>query len=192
MGYPAARLPSQMAGIAKSGRKKITAHPARFARRDRSCAPAPARSALPAAIARPCEFGAAAGGNRRRPFPRAHRALKLRRIGSAAAEVAGQGGAALCAVVAPHAASRRALRGTVEAVGVVVEVHLSTPLETCEARDPWALYARARAGLVGRVTSVDDPCEPPPSPDHAVDVTDIRPAAVRRVFAVLQGRGYVA
>lgn len=77
--------------------------------------------------------------------------------------------------------------------GGVVEVHVSTPLATCEARDPRGLYARARAGLVEGVTGVDDPYELPASPDLAVDTTDIRPAdAARRVFAPLRGLGYVA
>ena len=68
-------------------------------------------------------------------FARAHREINLRRIGFVAAEIAKNGGIAVCAPIAPYAASRRELRESVEGVGGFVEVYVSTPLATCEARD---------------------------------------------------------
>ena len=64
------------------------------------------------------------------------------------------GGIALCAVIAPYADTRRALRGTVEAAGGFVEVYVSTPLAACVARDPRGMYARVRLGLVERFTGI--------------------------------------
>ena len=81
-------------------------------------------------------------------FSREHRQIHLRRIGVVAAGIVRHGGIAICAPIAPHAAARRELRETVEAAGGFVEVYVSTPLETCEARDPKGLYAKARAGLI--------------------------------------------
>ena len=60
------------------------------------------------------------------------------------------------------------------------------PLEECERRDPKGLYAKARAGELKGMTGIDDPYEPPPSPELT-----LRPAeqsvdqAVAAVLAVL-------
>ena len=125
-------------------------------------------------------------------FSREHREINLRRIGFVAAEIARNRGVAICAPIAPYAAARRELRETVEAVGGFVEVYVSTPLETCEARDRKGLYARARAGLIEEFTGIDDPYEPPESPDVVIDTTDTRPdLAARRVLAEIARLGFV-
>ena len=123
-------------------------------------------------------------------FSREHRQIHLRRIGVAAAGIVRDGGIAICAQIAPHADARRELRETVEAAGGFVEVYVSTPLETCEARDPKGLYAKARAGLVEGFTGIDDPYEAPANPDIAIDTAGIRPElAAERIFARLQCLG---
>ncbi len=45
------------------------------------------------------------------------------------------------------------------------EVFVDTPLEVCEQRDPKGLYKKARAGEIKGFTGIDDPYEPPLSPD---------------------------
>ena len=81
---------------------------------------------------------------------------------------------------------------TVKAAGGFVEVYVSTPLATCEARDPGGLYARARLGLVERFTGIGDPYEPPGSPDVEIDTTDIAPErAAGLVLAALERSGLV-
>ena len=125
-------------------------------------------------------------------FSRAHREINLRRIGFVAAEIAKNGGIAVCAPIAPYAASRGELRETVEGVGGFVEVYVSTPLETCEARDRKGLYAKARAGLIEGFTGIDGAYEAPASPDMEIDTTDIRPdLAVQRIFVKLESLGLI-
>ena len=125
-------------------------------------------------------------------FSREHRQIHLRRIGVVAAGIVRHGGIAICAPIAPHAAARRELRETVEAAGGFVEVYVSTPLETCEARDPKGLYAKARAGLIEGFTGIDDPYEAPANPDLAIDTAGIRPdLAAERIFARLESLGYL-
>ena len=125
-------------------------------------------------------------------FSREHREINLRRIGFVAAEIARNGGIAICAPIAPYAATRRELRETVEAVGGFVEVYVSTPLKTCEARDRKGLYARARAGLIEGFTGIDDPYEPPGEPDIEIDTAVIRPdLAAHRVFVKLESLGFI-
>ena len=109
-------------------------------------------------------------------FSLGDRETALHRIGFIAAAVVRDGGIALCAAIAPCAASRRELRDTVEtAGGGFLKVHVSTPLATCEARDPKGLYASARAGLIEGFTGIDDPYEPPDRPDIAIDAIHVRP-----------------
>ncbi len=45
-----------------------------------------------------------------------------------------------------------------------LEVHVSTPLSECEARDPKGLYARARKGEIAEFTGVSAPWEAPTAP----------------------------
>ena len=46
-----------------------------------------------------------------------------------------------------------------------IEVYIDTPIETCEQRDPKGLYKKARAGELKGFTGIDDPYEPPSTPD---------------------------
>ena len=119
------------------------------------------------------------------PASSADREINLRRIGFVASEVTRHGGIAICAPVAPYAATRQELRETIEAVGGFVEVHVSTPLETCEARDRKGLCATARAGLVKGFTGID---ELPENPDIAIDTSDL---AAHRIFVKLETLGFI-
>jgi sulfate adenylyltransferase len=126
-------------------------------------------------------------------FSRAHRDLNIRRIAYVAAEIARAGGIAICAPIAPYAATRREAREMVESAGGgFVEIHVATPLEVCERRDRKGLYARARAGLLTGFTGIDDPYEPPERPDLVLDTTSLRPEeAVHRIVLKLEALGYV-
>ena len=66
-----------------------------------------------------------------------------------------------------------------------LEAHVATSLEECERRDPKGLYARARAGEISGLTGVDDPYEPPESPEVVVGVGDGVEADVARILAAL-------
>ena len=70
-----------------------------------------------------------------------------------------------------------------------VEVHVATPIEVCESRDPKGLYARARAGELKGLTGVDAPYEAPENPDLVLDTAgaDID-ELVGRVLEVLNAR----
>jgi len=50
-----------------------------------------------------------------------------------------------------------------------IEVHVSTPVEVCESRDPKGLYAKARAGKIADFTGVTSPYEVPLSPALELD-----------------------
>ena len=104
-------------------------------------------------------------------FDRASRDLNVRRIGYVAAEVARHGGVAICAPIAPYAATRSAVRDMAQQVGDFLLVHVATPLVECERRDLKGLYAKARAGLIPEFTGVSDPYEEPDDADLRVDTS---------------------
>jgi sulfate adenylyltransferase len=102
-------------------------------------------------------------------FSKADRELNLRRIGFVAGEVTKHGGICVCAVIAPYASARAEARNRIAPLGGFYEVYVSTPLAVCEDRDNKGLYARARRGEIRGFTGIDDPYEPPKSPDLAID-----------------------
>ena len=90
-----------------------------------------------------------------------------------------------CAPIAPYDAVRREVRRRIEPLGGFLLVHVSTPLETCEARDRKGLYAKARAGQIPNFTGVSDPYEPPA--DAAVTI-DTRETSVDEACALIVAR----
>jgi sulfate adenylyltransferase len=126
-------------------------------------------------------------------FSREDRDLNIARIGFVATEVARHGGIAICAPIAPYAAARAGVRRMVSEVGDFVLVHVSTPLEVCEARDRKGLYAQARAGVIGSFTGISDPYEVPDDADLTIDTSAVsRHDAVAAVLAHLKRGGWLA
>ncbi|MEI4270634.1 adenylyl-sulfate kinase [Klenkia sp. LSe6-5] len=121
-------------------------------------------------------------------FSRADRDLNIRRIGWVAGEVVKHGGTAVIAAIAPFEQARQEARALVEAHGRFVLVHLSTPLEVCEARDVKGLYAKARAGVIPTFTGVSDPYEEPVRAELRIDTSVVPLAeAVAQVRAAMAG-----
>jgi bifunctional enzyme CysN/CysC len=86
------------------------------------------------------------------------RAESVRRAGEAALLVADAGTLSIVSLVSPSAAARDAVRRRHEEEGLsFLEIHVDTPVEECERRDPKGLYAKARAGEITGFTGVDDP-----------------------------------
>ena len=127
-------------------------------------------------------------------FSAEHRDLNVRRIGYVAAEVARHGGVAICAPIAPYAASRLAVREMVEAAGgLFLLVYVATGIEVCEERDIKGLYRRARAGQLVGLTGVDDPYEVPGDSDLVLDGGRLPvAAAVDAVLDTMHGRGWLS
>ena len=125
-------------------------------------------------------------------FSKAHRDINVRRIGFVASEITKNRGVAICAPIAPYAGTRRDVREMVEAHGAMVEIHVCTPLEVCEARDRKGLYARARKGIIPEFTGISDPYEVPEHPEITIDTTDLTPMqAAQEIFLYLFAKGYL-
>ena len=125
-------------------------------------------------------------------FSKAHRDINVRRIGFVASEITKNRGIAICAPIAPYRQTRRDVRTMIEAVGGFVEIHVATPIETCESRDRKGLYAKARAGLIPEFTGVSDPYEAPEKPELAIDTTSLGiDEAVQQILLKLEHEGYL-
>ena len=125
-------------------------------------------------------------------FSRAHRDLNVRRIGFVASEITKNAGVAICAPIAPYASTRQAVREMVEEYGAMIEIHVSTSLGVCEARDRKGLYARARRGLIKEFTGISDPYEVPEHPELRIDTSDLTPAeAAQVIYLYLLREGYL-
>jgi sulfate adenylyltransferase len=126
-------------------------------------------------------------------FSKEHRDINIRRIGYVASEITKNGGIAICAPIAPYAATRRAVREMVEQYGAFVEVHVATSLEECERRDRKGLYKLAREGKIKEFTGISDPYEVPENPELRVETegTDVDYCA-QQVLLKLESMGLIA
>jgi bifunctional enzyme CysN/CysC len=110
------------------------------------------------------------------------------RAGELAKLFADAGGIAVVALVSPMADARDQVRKLHDDAGLqFLEVFVDTPLEVCAARDPKALYARARAGEITGFTGVDDPYERPARPDLVLPEGVTIPDALEAILELLDG-----
>ena len=125
-------------------------------------------------------------------FSKEHRDINIKRIGFVASEITKNGGIAICAPIAPYAATRQAVRQMVEAYGAFVEVHVATTIEECEKRDRKGLYKLAREGKIKEFTGISDPYEEPANPELRVQTegVDVDHAA-QQVLLKLEGMGLI-
>ena len=124
-------------------------------------------------------------------FSREDRDTNILRIGFVASEVVRHGGACVCAAISPFRAARENVRGMIEAIAPdgFIEIFVDTPLEECERRDAKGLYARARRGEIKGFTGIDDPYEPPLSPEIVLNtVTHSPETCAQQIVAFLEMR----
>jgi len=124
-------------------------------------------------------------------YTREDRDTNVRRIGFVARALARNGAIAIGAAISPYAAARDEVRELSKRDGVgFVEVHLDCPLETLVKRDPKGLYQKALAGQLKHFTGVDDPYQPPETPELRLDTSRLSvEACVVRLREVLAARG---
>ena len=107
-------------------------------------------------------------------FTREARDAHVRRVGYLASRLEHHGVIVVCALISPYEEARRFVRAQCRRF---IEVHVSTPIEECERRDPKGLYARARRGELTHFTGIDDPYEAPPAPEVTIDTRVVSVAA---------------
>jgi len=124
-------------------------------------------------------------------FSAEDRMENIRRAGAIALIAARSGITSVCALISPLRKERDAIRALCAKHAIdFLEVHVSTPLETCEQRDPKGLYKKARAGLIPQFTGIDSPYEPPLNPELVIP-TQLQKVedSVTRLFEAVKTRG---
>ena len=117
-------------------------------------------------------------------FAAGDRAENVRRLGEVARLMADAGLVVLVPAISPYATDRDRVRAAHADAGLpFVEVFVDIPLEVCEERDPKGLYREARAGRLRGFTGVDDPYEPPATPELRIGPAPL----AEQVDAVLAG-----
>ena len=116
------------------------------------------------------------GLNKNLGFSAADREENIRRIGEVAKLFADCGALTLTSFISPYRKDRDTVRALHDAAKLpFIEIHVSTPIETCEQRDPKGLYKKARAGQLKGFTGIDDPYEAPLHPELTIDATSTSP-----------------
>ena len=105
-------------------------------------------------------------------FSPAHRSENIRRAAELARTLNQSGLIAIVALISPLAVDRERARSIIGS-DAMVEVHMATPLASCEARDLKGLYKKARAGELVDFTGISAPYEAPLHPQLVFDTTTL-------------------
>jgi adenylylsulfate kinase len=134
------------------------------------------------------------GLNKNLGFSAADREENIRRIGEVAKLFADCGVITMTSFISPYRKDRDTVRALHDAGKVpFIEVHVNTPIATCEQRDPKGLYKKARAGELKNFTGIDDPYEAPLKPELTIDATGTSPQqATVLLLEYLEKQGIVS
>jgi len=112
------------------------------------------------------------GLNKDLGFSDSDRVENIRRIGEMSKLFVDAGMIVLTAFISPFRTDRRMVRDLV-GQSEFIEVHMDTPLATCEQRDPKGLYKKARAGEIKNFTGIDSEYESPEIPEITVNTKEL-------------------
>lgn len=116
------------------------------------------------------------------------RAENLRRFAEVAGLMLRQGLIVIVSTISPLACHRQVMREALQGEDLI-HLHMDTPLEECEARDPKGLYRRARAGEIPQFTGVSAPYERPEDAQLQVSTQGSIQDSVDMIVAYLQQKG---
>ncbi len=129
------------------------------------------------------------GLNKDLGFTEEDRVENIRRVAEVARLMVDAGLIVIVSFISPFRSERQMARSMVED-GEFFEIHVDTPLDVCEERDPKGLYAKARKGVLVNFTGIDSPYEPPERPDLRIDTTRVTAdEAADDVIGFLRGTG---
>ena len=122
-------------------------------------------------------------------FSKEDRNENIRRIGFVAHLLTRNDVIVLVCAISPYQAIREEVRQRIQDF---IEVYVNAPLLICEQRDVKGLYKKARVGEIKYFTGIDDPYEPPLSPEvecktNQENITE----SVNKILAKLEELGYV-
>jgi len=121
-------------------------------------------------------------------FTREDRDRHVLQVANTAKMFADHGIISIVALIAPYRDTREA---ALKKIGGL-EIFVDAPIEVCKARDPKGLYAKALRGQISNFTGIDDPYEPPLTPDlHLRTELESEEESCERLFDFLSRLGLV-
>lgn len=111
------------------------------------------------------------GLNRDLGFSPQDRSENIRRIAEVARLLNDAGLIVITAFISPYREDRETARSIIGS-GDFLEVHVNTPIQVCEERDPKGMYKLARRGELTAFTGVSAPYEPPLDPACSLDTAE--------------------
>ena len=130
------------------------------------------------------------GLNRDLGFTDEDRVENIRRVAEVAKLMVEAGLIVIVSFISPFRGERRMARGLF-GEGEFIEIHVDTPLEVCEARDPKGLYKLARAGKLPNLTGIGSPYEPPERAELVLAGTKPPQVLADEVLARLARQGVI-
>jgi adenylyl-sulfate kinase len=122
-------------------------------------------------------------------FSKEDRDTNILRIGWVAERLTYHGAAVVCSAISPYREARDQVR---RSIPTFVEVYVKCSVEECARRDVKGLYEKAFRGEITGFTGVDDPYEPPESPELVVDTERLSPEeCLELLVAKLEELGYL-
>jgi adenylylsulfate kinase len=122
-------------------------------------------------------------------FSKEDRDTNILRIGFVANLLTRNGVATVVSAISPYREARNQCRAMIQDF---VEVFVHATVEECARRDVKGLYAKAMAGEITGFTGVDDPYEPPQSPEIYLDTMEQDPGeSLQVILGKLEEMGYV-
>ncbi len=102
-------------------------------------------------------------------FSAADRSENIRRLAEVATHLARNGHIAIVAAVSPAREDRAAARRIADTL--FREIHIATPAEVCEGRDPKGHYKKARAGALASFTGIGNDYQRPEAAELTIDTS---------------------
>jgi adenylylsulfate kinase len=122
-------------------------------------------------------------------FSKEDRDTNILRFGFVAHLLTRNGVVCIVSAISPYRDARNQCRAQIKDF---VEVYVHATVEECARRDVKGLYAKAIAGEIKGFTGVDDPYEPPQSPEIYIDTMTQSPdESLLQVLKTLDEMGYI-
>jgi bifunctional enzyme CysN/CysC len=129
------------------------------------------------------------GLNRDLGFTDEDRVENIRRVAEVAQLMVDAGLIVIAAFISPFRSERRLARSLM-GEDEFLEIHMDTPIEVAEQRDPKGLYKKARSGKLKNFTGIDSPYEVPENPELVLTAgTGSVEEMADRVIALLREKG---
>jgi adenylylsulfate kinase len=122
-------------------------------------------------------------------FSKEDRDTNILRIGFVANLLTRNDVACIVSAISPYREARGQCRATIQDF---VEIYVHATVDECAKRDVKGLYAKALAGEITGFTGVDDPYEPPQSPEIYIDtMTQTPDESLEQILHTLSEIGYI-